>query len=165
MCLNCCKSFISIFVKIAFLNRKMKIAIASDHAGFDLKSHMKEYLVKNGHEVKDFGPFTGESSDYPDYGHPMASAVENKEYDLGISMCGSGNGINITANKHAGIRSAICWNTQIAELARLHNDANICALPARFIAQEEAERIVDIFLFTRFEGGRHKRRVEKIPIK
>ncbi|MBN1951101.1 MAG: ribose 5-phosphate isomerase B [Bacteroidales bacterium] len=142
----------------------MKIAIASDHAGFELKVHVKEYLEKEGHVVKDFGPFSGESSDYPDFAHPLAKAVENKEFDLGISMCGSGNGINITANKHAGIRSALCWRKDIAELARQHNDANICAIPARFVTVAEAKGIIDAFLGADFEGGRHKRRIDKIPL-
>jgi ribose 5-phosphate isomerase B len=141
----------------------MRIALASDHAGFQLKQEVKKYLEKEGHTVKDFGAFTGENSDYPDYAHPMASAVENKEFDLGISMCGSGNGINITANKHQGIRSALCWREDIAELARKHNDANICALPARFINKDQALLIINKFLTTKFEGGRHLRRVEKIP--
>jgi len=142
----------------------MKIAIASDHAGFEMKQHLLEALKKKGHELKDFGSYTKESSDYADYAHPLAHAVENKEYDVGISLCGSGNGISITANKHAGIRSAICWNIEIAELARKHNNANICALPARFLDEDKAEKIVDVFLNTGFEGGRHQRRIDKIPI-
>ena len=143
----------------------MKLAIASDHAGFTLKEHIKEYLNKKGYEIKDFGSYSDESSDYPDFAHPFASAIEKGEFDLGISMCGSGNGINITANKHSGIRSALCWEVEIAALARQHNDANVCALPARFISDEEAEKIVDSFLNTKFEGGRHQRRIDKIPIK
>ncbi|MBN2522151.1 MAG: ribose 5-phosphate isomerase B [Bacteroidales bacterium] len=143
----------------------MKIAIASDHAGFEMKQQLMEVLKSKGHTLKDFGSYTKESSDYPDYAHPLAQAIENKEYDIGISLCGSGNGINITANKYAGIRSAICWNVEIAELARKHNDANICALPARFLDEKQAEEIVDVFLTTGFEGGRHQRRIDKIPIK
>jgi ribose 5-phosphate isomerase B len=143
----------------------MKLAIASDHAGFTLKEHIKDYLNKKGHQVKDFGSYTDESSDYPDFAHPFAVAIEKGEFELGVSMCGSGNGINMTANKHAGIRSALCWDVEIAELARQHNDANVCALPARFISTEKAEKILDIFLSTKFEGGRHKRRIDKIPIK
>ncbi len=142
----------------------MKIAIASDHAGFEMKQHLLEALKKRGHELKDFGSYTKESSDYPDYAHPLAHAIENKEYDVGISLCGSGNGISMTANKHAGIRSAICWDIEIAELARKHNNANICALPARFLDEDKAEKIVDVFLNTGFEGGRHQRRIDKIPI-
>ena len=142
----------------------MKIAIASDHAGYELKVSMKKYLEDSGYETEDFGPFSPESSDYPDFAHPLALAVEAGECELGISMCGSGNGINIAANKHAGIRSALCWRVDIAELARKHNDANICALPARFISEQEAKAIVDAFLHTEFEGGRHLRRIRKIPI-
>ncbi len=143
----------------------MKIAIASDHAGFEMKQHLLEVLKSKGHKLKDFGSYTKESSDYPDYAHPLAQTIENKEYDVGISLCGSGNGISITANKYAGIRSAICWDVKIAELARKHNDANICALPARFLDEKKAEEIVDVFLTTGFEGGRHQRRIDKIPIK
>jgi ribose 5-phosphate isomerase B len=142
----------------------MKIAIACDHAGFKMKEHIKNYLIAKGYDIKDFGAKSEESSDYPDYAHPLSLAVESKEYDFGISMCGSGNGINITANKHPGIRSALCWDTEIAALARAHNNANICALPARFISEEKAESIVDEFLSTSFEGGRHQRRIDKIPI-
>jgi ribose 5-phosphate isomerase B len=143
----------------------MKLAIACDHAGFTLKEHIKEYLNKKGYEITDFGSYSDESSDYPDFAHPFATAIEKGDFELGISMCGSGNGINITANKHMGIRSALCWEVEIAELARQHNDANVCALPARFISVEEAEKIVDSFLQTKFEGGRHQRRIDKIPIK
>lgn len=141
----------------------MKIALASDHAGFQMKQEVVKYLQKEGHTIKDYGAYSSDSSDYPDFAHPMANAVENKEYDLGISMCGSGNGINITANKHQGIRSALCWTEEIAELARLHNNANICALPARFIDTEKAVSIIKKFLSTEFEGGRHSRRIGKIP--
>jgi len=148
-----------------YTNTIMKIAIASDHAGFEMKQHLLEVLKSKGHKLKDFGSYTKESSDYPDYAHPLAQTIENKEYDVGISLCGSGNGISITANKYAGIRSAICWDVKIAELARKHNDANICALPARFLDEKKAEEIVDVFLTTGFEGGRHQRRIDKIPIK
>ncbi|MBN2348290.1 MAG: ribose 5-phosphate isomerase B [Bacteroidales bacterium] len=141
----------------------MKIAIASDHAGFELKNKLKEYIEKKGNLVKDFGSYTNEAVDYPDYGHPLAEAVEKKEYDLGISICGTGNGINMTVNKHQKIRSALCWNVEIAELARKHNNANICALPARFISEEMAISIVDTFLSTSFDGGRHAIRINKIP--
>jgi len=143
----------------------MKIALACDHAGFELKMLIKEYLKSKGHTVKDFGAFSPDSSDYPDFAHPLAEAIERKECEIGISMCGSGNGISITTNKYSGIRSALCWDVEIAKLARQHNDANICALPARFISPEKAKEIVDIFLSTGFEGGRHKRRIDKIPIK
>lgn len=143
----------------------MKIAIASDHAGFNLKQHIMGFLKKKGHEIKDFGTYTDERSDYPDYAHALAIVIENNEFDFGISLCGSGNGINIAANKHSGIRSAICWDKEIAILARKHNDANICALPARFLEKTKAEKIVESFLTTDFEGGRHQLRIDKIPIK
>ncbi len=140
----------------------MKIAIASDHAGFEYKIKIINYLKTNGVEIKDFGPKNGESVDYPDYAHPVANAVEKKDADLGVLLCGSGNGINMSANKHQGIRSALCWKKKIAELARLHNNANILAMPARFISYKEAEEIVAVFIKTEFEGGRHERRVNKI---
>lgn len=143
--------------------KKLKIAVASDHAGFERKQVVLEYLRKQGIEFKDFGAFTTESSDYPDFAHPLAEAVSLGEFDKGITLCGSGNGINMTANKHQGIRSAICWLPEIARLARLHNDANVCALPARFISDDEAIEIVEIFLNTDFEGGRHINRINKIP--
>jgi ribose 5-phosphate isomerase B len=143
----------------------MKIAVAGDHAGFELKEKVLSYLKEQGHEVKDFGSFSNASSDYPDFAHPLASAVEKGEYDLGISMCGSGNGISIAANKHQGIRSALCWNEEIAGLARSHNNANICALPARYISGEKALAIIETFLTTEFEGGRHQNRIDKIPFK
>jgi len=142
-----------------------KIAMASDHAGYERKQVVKHYLESKGIEVTDFGAHSSESSDYPDWAHPMAIAVEKGEFSLGISLCGSGNGINITANKHQGIRSALCWKPEIAELARQHNDANILALPARFLSDEEAIAIVETFLSAGFEGGRHQRRIEKIPVK
>jgi ribose 5-phosphate isomerase B len=144
---------------------KKKIAIVSDHAGFYLKKKLLDYLVKQEYEVKDFGTNTEEAVDYPDFGHKMAGSVAKGEYDLGISICGTGNGINMTANKHQGIRSALCWNAEISKLARAHNDAIICALPGRFISESEAYLIVRTFLETDFEGGRHKRRINKIPLK
>lgn len=139
-----------------------KIAIGSDHAGFKLKEKLKEYLSKKELVVKDFGPFSEERADYPDFAHPVAKVVANKSYDLGILICGSGNGINMTANKHQEIRSALCWQEDIAEMARLHNDANIIALPARYISEEVALKCVELFLNTNFEGGRHTNRVDKI---
>ena len=142
----------------------MKLAVASDHAGFEKKQVVLKYLKEQGIEYKDFGTYSSESCDYPDFAHPMAEAVSTGEFDKGISLCGSGNGINITANKHAGIRSAICWLPEIASLARLHNDANICALPARYISDNEAIEIVKTFLETGFEGGRHLIRINKIPL-
>jgi len=142
---------------------KLKIAVASDHAGLERKQVILKYLQEHGIEYKDFGAFSAESSDYPDFAHPLAEAVSLGEFEKGITLCGSGNGINMTANKHQGIRSAICWLPEIAKLARLHNDANVCALPARFITDEEAIEIVKIFLETDFEGGRHINRINKIP--
>lgn len=143
---------------------KIKIAVASDHAGFERKQAVLKYLSENGIEYKDFGAYSAESSDYPDYAHPLADAVSKGEFEKGITLCGSGNGINMTANKHQGIRSAICWLPEIAQLARQHNDANICALPARYISDQEAVEIVKIFLETDFEGGRHLTRINKIPV-
>ena len=142
-----------------------KLAIAADHAGYSLKQKLLKHLVKEGYEIKDFGSFSEDSVDYPDFAHPLANAVENGEFDLGISICGTGNGINMAANKHQGIRSAICWNEDISRLARSHNNANICALPARFISESEAFLIVKTFLNTPFDGGRHKTRIDKISIK
>lgn len=140
----------------------MKIAIGSDHAGFCLKEILKSYLQEKGIEVKDFGTYSEDRADYADFAHSVAVSVENKEADFGLLMCGSGNGINMAANKHKGIRSALCWNAEIAELARQHNDANILTLPARFIDDQEAKKCADIFLNTAFEGGRHTERVKKI---
>jgi ribose 5-phosphate isomerase B len=144
---------------------KLRIAIACDHAGYKLKEYLVDHLKNRKFIVKDLGTFSDESVDYPDYGHILAEAISRKEFDFGISLCGSGNGINMTVNKYQGIRSALCWNTKIAELARSHNNANICSLPARFISREEAKNIVDKFLSSEFEGGRHKIRVDKIPVK
>ena len=139
-----------------------KIAIGCDHAGFDLKERIKNILQTHGHEVKDFGTNSAESTDYPDFAHPVANAVEKSEYDLGVLICGSANGVAMTANKHQGIRAAICWNEELASLARQHNDANILCLPARFIDESLADKILDRFLNSSFEGGRHGRRVDKI---
>ena len=141
---------------------KVIIPIGADHAGFQLKERIKAHLDALGYEVKDFGCYSEESIDYPDYAHPVASMVEENDNMLGIVICGSGNGINMTANKHQGIRSALCWKKEIAELARQHNNANIIALPARFISEEEGVEMVDVFLKTTFEGGRHQNRVNKI---
>ncbi len=139
----------------------MKIAIGGDHAGFEYKESIIK-MLSTQHEVKDFGPYSDASADYPDYVHPLAAAVESKEYELGIVICGSGNGVAITANKHQDIRCALCWNTELAALARQHNNANIVAIPARFIALELAQDIVQSFLENTFEGGRHALRVDKI---
>ena len=144
---------------------KEKLAIACDHAGVSTKNKLVSWLQDIGHEVKDFGTYTEESCDYPDFAHPMAEAVESKKYDLGISHCGSGNGINMVANKHQGIRSALCWIPELAALAKQHNNANVCAIPARFVSFEEAKKIVETFLESEFEGGRHQRRIDKIPVK
>jgi ribose 5-phosphate isomerase B len=138
------------------------IPIGADHAGFELKQYLIEYLSSKGYQLKDFGCYSEDSIDYPDYGHPVAEMVQEHKGMLGIIICGSGNGINMTANKHQGVRSALCWTKEIAELARLHNDANIIALPARFISKNEAVEMVDAFLQTEFEGGRHQRRIDKI---
>lgn len=142
----------------------IKIAIGSDHAGFELKEQLIKFLKLTINEVSDKGCYSTERADYPDYGHAVATAVLNKEADYGILMCGSGNGINMSANKHKGIRAALCWNSEIASLARQHNDANILVLPARYISQEEAEKCVNVFLSEKFEGGRHQGRIEKIDI-
>ncbi|MCB9223652.1 MAG: ribose 5-phosphate isomerase B [Crocinitomicaceae bacterium] len=139
------------------------IPIGCDHAGFELKLKIMDHLQKKGFEIKDFGTYSADSIDYPDYGHPVAEMVEANNGMLGIVICGSGNGINMTVNKHQGIRSALCWTVEIAQLAREHNDANIIALPARFISEELAIQMVDVFLTTAFEGGRHANRVAKIP--
>lgn len=142
----------------------LRIAICNDHAGYELKTKIVEYLQGEGvKELKDFGSFSAESTDYADYAHPMATAVENKEFDYGISICGSGNGISMTLNKHQGIRAALCWNPQIAALARQHNNANVLSLPARFISESDALNMVDTFFVTDFEGGRHQSRIDKIP--
>ena len=140
----------------------MKIAIGADHAGFEYKEKIAAYLTCKGFQVQDFGTFSTDSVDFPDFAHPTASAVENSEADFGILICGSGQGVNMTANKHQGVRSALCWNTDIARLTRQHNNANIIALPARFVALEYAIEMVDTFLSTDFEGGRHENRVAKI---
>ena len=138
------------------------IAIGSDHAGFDYKQEIVDYLESKGMQVKDMGVYENKSSDYPDFAHPVAYAVEKREVSSGILVCGSGNGVAITANKHQGIRAALCWMPEIAKLARLHNNANIICLPSRFVSVEDAKEMVDIFLNTAFEGGRHQARVDKI---
>lgn len=139
-----------------------KVAIGGDHAGFEYKGKLIQKLTSLGYEVKDFGPFSDASVDYPDYVHPLCSAIESGEFEFGVVICGSGNGVAITANKHQGIRAALCWNEDLAALARQHNNANVIALPARFITYELSETLTDIFLKTEFEGGRHQNRVKKI---
>ena len=140
----------------------MTIAIGCDHAGFAYKNPIIEHLRAKNYDVLDFGTFGTPSVDYPDFAHPTAEAVESGKAKMGVLICGSGNGVNITANKHQGIRAALCWETEIAELARLHNDANIISIPARFVSLEKAMAMVDIFLETKFEVGRHANRVDKI---
>lgn len=142
----------------------MKLAIGGDHASVELKQAIIEKLEALGHELKNFGTNSNDSVDYPDFGHPVAKMVVSGEADLGIAICGSGNGINMTVNKYPEIRSAIAWNEELAALARQHNNANILALPARFISVEDGLKIVDSFLNSTFEGGRHQRRVEKISL-
>lgn len=140
--------------------QKLKIAIGADHAGFEYKEILKSFLID--HEVKDFGTYAPDSVDYPDFAHPVASAVETGDFDYGILVCGSANGVAITANKHQGIRAAICWENEIASLARQHNNANVLCIPARFLSTDEAKQITTTFLTTAFEGGRHQNRVDKI---
>lgn len=141
-----------------------KIAIASDHAGFSLKSEIIKHLQDKNIEVKDLGTYSEDAVDYPEYGHKIAELIESGDYAYGISICGTGNGISMTTNKHAQIRAGICWNEEIAKLIRSHNDANICSIPARFVDKDLALRMVDIFLTTEFDGGRHLTRIRKIPI-
>lgn len=141
---------------------KLKIAIGGDHAGFQLKESVKNKLEADGHFVEDFGPFSDKSVDYPDFVHPVASAVENQEYNFGILICGTGNGVAMTANKHKGIRAALCWNETLARLARAHNNANILCLAGRFMDEELANELVEKFINTDFDGGRHIRRINKI---
>lgn len=143
--------------------KNLRIAICNDHAGYDLKLKIVEYLEGEGAlGVKDFGAHSTESCDYPDFAHPMASAIKRGEYDFGISICGSGNGISMVLNKHLGIRAALCWKPEIAALARQHNDANVLSLPARFITEENALNIIEVFFMSKFEGGRHQLRVDKM---
>jgi ribose 5-phosphate isomerase B len=140
----------------------MNIAIGSDHAGFNYKEAIKDHLQQVGHDVEDLGTFTETSCDYPDYAHAVAHAVEQGQAEMGVLVCGSANGVAITANKHAGIRAAICWEKEIAILARAHNNANIICIPARFVSTDATFEMVDAFLATPFEGGRHQTRVGKI---
>lgn len=142
----------------------MKISIGNDHAGTDYKKVIAEYLKTQGHKVSNYGTDSKDSVDYPDFVHPVAKDVENSISDFGIIICGSGNGANMTANKHQGVRSALCWTREIAALARQHNNANILSIPARFTSLQQAIDMVDIFFNTAFEGGRHQKRVEKISL-
>ena len=140
-----------------------KVGMACDHAGYELKEYIKKVLVRKGYEVVDFGTNSPESMDYPDTAHPLAEAVEAGKVAFGVSMCGSGNGITMTLNKHQKVRAALCWKPEIAALAKQHNNANILSMPARFISRRMAVRILDAYLNAKFEGGRHQRRIEKIP--
>ncbi|MBQ2460582.1 MAG: ribose 5-phosphate isomerase B [Bacteroidaceae bacterium] len=141
-----------------------KIGLAADHAGFPLKEHVKEYLTAHGMTFKDFGTHTPDRCDYPDFAHPLAEAVEKESVDLGIAVCGSGEGISMTLNKHQGIRAALCWMPEIATLSRQHNNANVLVMPGRFITEAEADQIMDAFFAAEFEGGRHAGRIAKIPV-
>ena len=145
--------------------KEMTIGMASDHAGYELKKTIKSWLEANGAKVQDFGTNSADSCDYPDYAHPLAEAVENGKCEYGVAICGTANGISMTVNKHQGCRDAICWCSEIAALARQHNNANIVSLPARFIAENDAIEVVRTFFTTDFEGGRHQRRIDKIPVK
>jgi ribose 5-phosphate isomerase B len=144
---------------------KRILAIASDHAGYQMKLSIIKHLEEKGYEVIDFGTDSPEAVNYPDFGHPLAEAVESGRFSMGISLCGSGNGINMVTNKHQGIRGALCWNREISRMARSHNDANICSIPARYINLDTAVEIVDAFLETDYEGGRHDIRINNIPIR
>jgi ribose 5-phosphate isomerase B len=146
------------------MSKKIYISIGCDHAGFSYKDIIINYLIEKGYEVNDYGTNSGDSVDYPDFVHPVAQSIQDRKADLGIIMCGSGNGVAMTANKHEGIRAAICWNKELAELSRQHNNANIISIPVRYVSQEMALDMVDAFLHTEFEGGRHQTRVEKIDI-
>ena len=147
------------------MKNNISVAIGSDHAGFQVKQHIVQFLGEKGYKFHDYGTYSDESTDYPDYAHTIACEVKSGNYNFGIVVCGSGNGVNMTVNKHQGIRSALCWNKDVASVVRLHNDANICALPGRFISKESAIEIVEIFLSTGFEGGRHLRRIKKIDLR
>jgi ribose 5-phosphate isomerase B len=143
-------------------DKSLPLAIGSDHAGFPYKEQLKTWLIQQGWQVDDKGTHSTESTDYPDYAHPVAQMVEDGKAAAGILICGSGNGVCMTANKHHGIRAALCWNEELAALSRQHNNANVLCMPERFVAYEVAQRMTEIFLSTEFEGGRHERRVEKI---
>lgn len=147
------------------MENEKPIGICSDHAGFELKSYIIELLENKGLSVEDFGTYSSDSCDYPDFAHPCASALEDGVLSRGIAICGTGNGIAMTMNKHQGIRAALCWAPELAALAREHNDANVLVLPARFISKNLASEIMDTFLASKFEGGRHERRIAKIAVK
>lgn len=141
------------------------VGLCCDHAGFELKEFVRGWLEAKGMEYKDFGTYSTDSCDYPDFAHPLALAVEAGECYPGIAICGSGNGISMTLNKHQGIRAALCWTAEIAHMARLHNDANVLVMPGRYISTQEADMIMTEFFDTVFEGGRHQKRIDKIPVK
>lgn len=141
------------------------IGLCSDHAGYELKEYIKTLLDARRLSYKDFGTYSSDSCDYPDYAHPMAEAIERGEVYPGIAICGTGNGIGMTLNKHQGVRAALCWRSDIAQLARAHNDANVVVVPGRFISLEDTRKIIEVFLDTPFEGGRHARRIQKIPVR
>ncbi len=162
---NKCIKFFTLLRIVIFVAMKEEIklvGIASDHAGYPMKEAIKSYLQNHSIKVEDFGTHSTESVDYPDFAHPLAKAVESGSIPFGIALCGSGNGISMTLNKHQGVRAALCWNSELAKLAREHNNANIVSLPARFIDTKCAIEIVEAFFSSSFEGGRHLRRVEKI---
>jgi ribose 5-phosphate isomerase B len=150
---------------MSILKQNCPVALCSDHAGYDTKEAVKAYLESEGIAYKDFGTYSTDSCDYPDFAHPCAEAVEKGECYPGIAVCGSGEGISMTLNKHQGIRAALCWIPEVAALSRQHNDANVLAMPGRFVSNEQAIEMVKTFLNTDFEGGRHIRRIEKIPVK
>ena len=156
---------ISTFTILAHSRKIKKIGICCDHAGFELKEYVRGWLEAKGWEYKDFGTYSTDSCDYPDFAHPLALAVEAGECYPGIAICGSGNGISMTLNKHQGIRAALCWSAEIAHMARLHNDANVLVMPGRYISTVEAGLIMTEFFSTEFEGGRHQKRIDKIPVK
>jgi len=141
-----------------------KIGICSDHAGYTLKESLKAFLEARGFEVEDFGTDSAESCDYPDYAHPLAYAIDEGRLDRGVSICGSGNGISMTLNKHPKVRAALCWQPEIAALAKQHNNANVCSLPARFVTEEQAKAILEAYLNATFEGGRHQKRIDKMAL-
>lgn len=144
--------------------KKSTIAVAADHAGYHMKELILKYLKKEGYSVHDFGTYSDNDVDYPDFAHKLGHAIHSKEYDCGFVFCGSGNGVNMTVNKHQNVRSGLCWNVEIAQLVKAHNNANVCAIPARFVTANDVLAIVKTFLSTKFEGGRHARRVDKIAI-
>jgi ribose 5-phosphate isomerase B len=145
-------------------DKSKTLALGCDQGGYALKEYLKIKLAESGYSVRDFGSYSPESLDYPDVAHPIASAVNEGQFPMALLICGSGNGVCITANKYSGIRAALCWNTELARLARAHNNANILCLPGRFITESEALSAVKVFLTTEFEGGRHQRRIDKIPL-